>query len=338
MSRRTFPRRSIGAAALLAALALPAPAHAQASAGDKAAAEALFDRGLTLMRKNEFREACQALEQSQAIERGLGTMLYLAECYEKLGRTASAWALFREAASEARAEGQTARAEQGAARATAIEPKLSKLTVQVAPGNLVAGFELFRDGQPVGRALFGVPVPVDPGEHQLEARAPGRQPWNSVERVGADADSVSVMVPELAVDPAAAAAPPKEPAPLTASVSSTSEGGKPPATTQKTVGLLVGAAGIVALGVGGVFGARAMSKNSDAEDVCAGERCPTREGERLSDQANDAATLANVFVIGGAALAATGIVLYLTAPSPGATTASIASDGSGIRLNVGGAF
>src|SRR5262245_55428497 len=92
-------------------------AEAQVTPAEKAAAEALFDRGLTLLREGKLQEACANLEQSQAIERGIGTMLYLAECYEKSGRTASAWALFREASSEARASRQTERAEAGRQRA-----------------------------------------------------------------------------------------------------------------------------------------------------------------------------------------------------------------------------
>ena len=338
---RLRSRSAFGVAAALACLSLPALAHAQASAGDKAAAESLFDRGLSLMREGKFQEACQTLEQSQSIERGLGTMLYLAECYEKLGRTASAWALFREAASEARASGQTARADTGASRAAALEPKLSKLAVQVDPKNLIAGFELLRDGHPVGRGLYGVAVPVDPGEHQLEARAPGRLPWSRVERVGADADSVTVSVPELLSDesaPAAAA----EQLPQTGGAAVDLAAAPTPTGTssvQRTVGLVAGGAGVVAIGVGAFFGARAISKNDEAKEKgCGGSRCDSREGLDLTDDAQSAATLSNVFVIGGAALAATGVVLYLTAPTEEAPAAALSSDGRGVRLTVGGVF
>ena len=84
-------------------LCVGAGAQAQGSADQKAAAEALFDKGLAAMKQGEYAQACAFLEQSQSVERGIGTMLYLAECYEKLGRTASAWAMFREAASAAKA-------------------------------------------------------------------------------------------------------------------------------------------------------------------------------------------------------------------------------------------
>src|SRR5688500_5523674 len=98
---------------LTSALALglyTSQAAAQASASDKAAAEALFDQGLRLMKQNSFSEACPKLEESNRIDPAVGTLLYLGECYERVGKTASAWATFREAASLATNSSQPDRA------------------------------------------------------------------------------------------------------------------------------------------------------------------------------------------------------------------------------------
>src|SRR6187431_1087071 len=97
-------------------------AAAQASASDKAAAEALFDQGVRLMKQNGFAEACPKLEESYRIDPAVGTLLYLGECYERVGKTASAWATFREAASLATNSGQPDRARVAAARAQELEP------------------------------------------------------------------------------------------------------------------------------------------------------------------------------------------------------------------------
>ena len=59
-------------------------------ASDKAAAEALFDQGVRLMKQNNFAEACPKLEESDRIDPAVGTLLYLGECYERVGKTASA--------------------------------------------------------------------------------------------------------------------------------------------------------------------------------------------------------------------------------------------------------
>jgi len=54
-------------------------AHGQVTPAEKAAAEALFDRGLTLMREGKLPDACASFEQSQAIERGIGTREVIAD-------------------------------------------------------------------------------------------------------------------------------------------------------------------------------------------------------------------------------------------------------------------
>ena len=72
---------------------LPLVARAQATANDKAAAQRLYEHGYMLMEEGKVAEGCTELEKSQSIESSIGTMMYLAFCYEQLGRTASAWAM-----------------------------------------------------------------------------------------------------------------------------------------------------------------------------------------------------------------------------------------------------
>src|SRR3954462_4312170 len=97
---------------LLIALAAPGAAQAQAQpdAQQKAAAEALFDEGRQLFAQGQIEQACRKFEQSQDVAPGVGILLYLGDCYERVGRLASAWATFRSAASKASASGQAERA------------------------------------------------------------------------------------------------------------------------------------------------------------------------------------------------------------------------------------
>ena len=353
-------------------------AAAQSSSDDKAAAQALFDQGLSHMREGKLEQACGELERSEALERGIGTMLYLAECYEKLGRNASAWALFREAASVAAAQGETDRARVGNSRADRLEPTLPRLTLQVAPENHIDGFELLRNGQPVRAPSWGVAVPVDAGEHVLSARAPGKLGWTQTITVHANGERLEVQVPALAVDPAApmmmtaappggsdaaaapgALAPSAVPAgtPGTGSAAGPANGPAGPAAPpgsvafssehetwpmQRTVALVVGGTGVLALGIGGYFGLRAFDKNDEAEQYCpanlGGTRCSDRRAETLTSDAEDAATLSSVFMIGGAALAVAGIVLYVTAPDEHNPTLALQATPGEVRATVGGAF
>lgn len=292
-------------------------AAAQTSAADKAAAEALFDQGVRSMKQNNFNEACPKLEESERIDPAVGTLLYLGECYERVGKTASAWASFREAASLASNSNQADRARIAAARAQELEPKLSRLSVELAPEVArIEGVVVKRGAQRIESSLYGTPLPVDPAEYRVEVSAPGYETWSTNVRVDAGG-SASVRVPALvkapespkpavvAPPPVAAGAPPPSPPPPPARPSGP--------TLQQTLGIVVGGVGLVGVGIGSYFGVRAISRNSDAETHCPrGALCDDQQGEDLTNQAQRAARASNVaFVIGGG-LVAIGAVVYLT--------------------------
>lgn len=158
------------------------------------------------MTAGKYAEACPKFEASQQLDPGLGTMLNLAECYEKTGRTASAWAEYREAIPLARAAGSKARQDLAVERAQALEERLSTLTIRAMSGDAAdAQLEVRRDGVAVQPAELGSPIPVDPGEHLIEARAPGKAPWSSKVQVGPNAAKVSVEIPALQAEGAAPA-------------------------------------------------------------------------------------------------------------------------------------
>jgi len=304
------------------------PALAQ-SVSDKAAAEGLFDQGRAAMQEGDFNKACGLLERSQHIDPAVGTLLYLAECYEKSGRTASAWATFREAADTATAVKDTQRARTGRERAQRLEPLLSRLTIQVAPETQqLTGLVIQQRDKQLQPALFNVPVPTDPGEYTIIATAPGYESWKGTATVPEKAGRVSVSVPQLkkgsdsdalaaagATPPPAGSTAPEKPAETQgAAVDSPVSAAESKANSQRTMGLIVGAAGIVGVGIGSYFGLRAFSKNSDADGHCSNGQCD-QTGMDLTAEANNAATAANIaFGVGLAALAG-GVVLYLTAPS-----------------------
>src|ERR1044071_7524440 len=118
--------RRVGYLWFVAAFVATSPIRAQ-SASDKATAEALFGEGRRLMAQANYRDACPKFEASLKLDPGVGAMLNLADCYEKNGQTASAWAEFLEASSAARVAGSRDREELARSRAAALEPKLSRL-------------------------------------------------------------------------------------------------------------------------------------------------------------------------------------------------------------------
>jgi len=297
-------------------LLFAARAGAQASASEKAAAEALFDQGVRLLKQNSFAEACPKLEESQRIDPAVGTLLYLAECYERSGRTASAWATFREAASLATHSGQADRARIATSRAQDLEPKLSHLSVELAPDVAsVPGVVVKRGDQRIEPSLYGTPLPVDPGEYVVQVSAPGYEPWSAPVKVEGGGGSATVRVPGLVKLPESKVPHPETPA---AAVKAERRPAPPPhhehgLTTQQTLGLFTGAVGVVGVGIGSYFGVRAIGHNSDAETHCSKPKlCEDGTGVDLTKKAQREATAANIAFAAGGVLVATGAVLYLT--------------------------
>src|SRR3954454_5915906 len=114
------------AAALIVAVVLAAPAAA-APPRDPAAAEWLFREGRTLMKKRDFLGACPKLEESLRLDPAVGTLMNLAECEERIGRTASAWQRWGAAADELPARDR--RRQAALSRARSLEMRLARLSI-----------------------------------------------------------------------------------------------------------------------------------------------------------------------------------------------------------------
>ena len=329
------------AAALSLSLAWSGAALAQ-SASAKPAAEALFEEGRRLIAEGKILEACPKFADSQQLDASSGTLLNLANCYEKLGRTASAWATYKEAASLASANGRADHLAVAQKRAEALAPKLSRVTVKVTTP--VDGLEIKRDGVSVTRAEWGLAIPIDPGPHNFEVSAAGYKSWGGSIQVAPDGSTTALVIPALeAIVVAAPAPPPGAPSDATAtqapvetkpaSDTATHDGPRP----QRTVGLVVGAVGVVAMGVGGGIGLAAKSKYDGSLASCPvdKDRC-TADGVTQRNDARALGNAATVLVAVGAAAVVGGVVLWLTAPEgktkEGKTTASL-----GIVPSLGGA-
>jgi hypothetical protein len=306
----THRRTALAATLVLAQLAMALPAMAQ-SPSDKALAQSLFDEGKKLMGEEKYAEACPKLAESQKLDPGGGTLLNLAVCHQKEGKTATAWAEFEEALSQAKKEGRAEREAFAREHIAEIEPKLSRLTIAVTPAAAnVAGLQVKLDGGAIGKAAWGAAIPVDPGKHTLEATAPGKKTWTGDVEIGADADKKSIEVPALADAPAEA--------PKTTTTNTTTD---VTPSNQKTIGFIVGGVGVVALGVGAVFGIRSFSKWSERNDNCPNDVCNAKAKE-AADSATTSANIANVGVGVGLVAIGVGAFLILTAPSAPEKTAS----------------
>jgi hypothetical protein len=283
----------------------------------------LFNEARGLIGQGKFDQACPKLEAASKLYAGSGVLLNLGDCYEHLGRTASAWNEFGEAVSAAERAGRADDQAEAKRRQAALDPKLSKMVIHVA--KVSPGLVVKRDGTALDPTVWGIAIPVDPGSHAVMAGAAGRSPWSTTVNVTDPGKTVTVDVPDLpqipttplVVAPIPLASPPPQ-APVAAPASQTPA--EPPSespsggstsywTGRRVGGVVVAGVGVVGLGVGGILGLAAKSKFNSAEN----EASPERESDSAS-----AVSLGNVatsFVIGGAVVAAAGLVVWLTASS-----------------------
>jgi serine/threonine-protein kinase len=333
--------RGACAAALVVGLTLAATARAQApgAGNDKVAAEALFEDGRRLVTAGNYAEACPKFADSQRLDPSPGTLLNLASCYEKSGRSATAWATYKEAASAANAAGRSDYVATAQRHAEALSPKLAHLTMLVPTP--VDGLQITRDGVRIDRAEWGLAIPIDAGKHAIEASAPGHKSWSSSVDVAQDGAQASVTVPALEALPAEALPPPVQPPPtVTAPVSPPppSEGDASTGSGQRAAGLILGGAGVVGLGLGTAFAVIAKNKYNDSLANCHTDDPNVCNSTGLSarNDARSAGDVASVAVGVGAAALVGGAVIWLTAPRAGSPP-STGSARVGIAPTLGGA-
>jgi hypothetical protein len=323
-----------------------------AHAGDATLAETLFREGKALMEAKNYAAACPKLGESYRQDPATGTLLALAMCQEREGKLASAWATYHAVVGRAEREGRRDRAEAAERRAKALEPRLSYLTVDV-PQDVAAvrGLVVERDGVPLPQAAWGSAMPTDPGSHVVEVSADERVPFRQTVEIAAEAAREVVRIPMLEPAPGSgpeAAAVPLAPAatgaPVPVPVPKPAQNPGPPADRAEApsslplVGLIVGSAGLVSLGVGTAFGIKAKNLDDQArENGCdqATGYCSTDAALADSQDARTAGNTATALFIVGGALVATGATLYLVGSAKDSSRASLRMSPLVARESVG---
>jgi hypothetical protein len=277
-----------------------------------AAAEQLFVEGRRLLDSGAVEPACRHLQSSYELDPGLGTLLLLGHCLEELGKTASAWATFLKAASLATLRDQTERARIARVRAAALEPRLSRLAIELDSGQDASLLSVSRDGASIPAETAGIPVPVDPGKHSISVTSKGKRPFDVVVDVPPGPSVTSIRAPRLKPALERPAAPRANAASVSAEPLRALESG---GSTQARAGYWVGAAGLAGAGVGTVFGLLARERYDASLDHCRTETLCTDRGLALRAQAETRATVATVAFVSAGALLGLGATLVWTAPS-----------------------
>jgi hypothetical protein len=355
---------TIAVPVVLAAAFAPAPARAQASE-NTTIAESLFHDAQTRLAAGDVAAACDLFARSQRVEGALGTLLNLAACHEREGKTASAWTEFQNAIGWAVRIGDHAREQYARAHVASLDKELHRIVIEVTEA--APGMQVRLDDAPLPRDALGTAIPLDPGEHSIEVAASGKAPWVRKINLGpaAGTDRIEVKLEPLtsaAPEPPAAPPPPSTvdstvpPAPSTAPIPPVEAGAwqtpsltapneasvsaPHPANGKRIAGFVVGGVGVVGVGAAVALGI-AMAEHASDRDALCPPASPCGNQRAFDD--DHAARLDQqwMFVAGavGIAALATGTYLILTshdAPPSAARNlhvdATASSGGATLRL------
>jgi hypothetical protein len=235
----------------------------------------LFQKGRAMMQEaGKLDDACTTLTSSYDLHKRGDTLLNLAECHRRQGKTATAWREFDEAIRYAEAVEFTEAIAAAAKLRDDLAKELSKLIVEV-PSDFAAQPTLvvILDGKKLPKEQWGQQLFVDPGLHAVTASAEGYEPFDGSTEVKKLADRAVITVAMKKVP--APPEPPPPPAPKKKVVP------PPPPPKEEPGGVpawsvIVGGAGVAMLGVSVAFGVDTVNVKGELDDACGAERksCP----------------------------------------------------------------
>ena len=152
------------------------------------AAEDTFARGREQMKQGNYAAACAEFELSQRLDPQFGTQYNLAGCYEKTGKLATAWNLYRELARSDTNANRRAKAVGLAGSLARRVPKL-KLVLPKKPN----GVQVSMNGANAS-ALIGIETPVDLGSYGLVVSATGYRAWRKTIEITEESKVITVVI------------------------------------------------------------------------------------------------------------------------------------------------
>jgi hypothetical protein len=300
-----------------------------ARADDVAGAQALFDQGIADLNAGKLDQACKELAESLSKHDDSGTKGALATCYGKTGKLASAWKLWKDLADTAPAPELRSDA---AREAAALEPRLPRYVIK-APA--IPGLVVAIGASNISDFTVTVPLPIDPGQLDVSAKAPGYKPWSSTIALKEGAVTV-VEVPALVQIPLAER-------PGYANYESDMHS----RNLHHLVAYGLAGAGVVAMVIGGALGAHAGSEFSTAKSDCDNmiDACPgsgLAAANSAFKSAQGAANASTALFVVGPVLVAGAAVSWFTAPhaetAPTAMRVTPAVDGHSVGVVLSGGF
>jgi hypothetical protein len=316
-------RRALVTSCLAFGLNAPTLLAQTADDATRAAARSLGYEGIADFQAGNFAAAADKLDRAYRALSVPSLGLWSARALEKTGKLVAAAERYLEVQRldpgsggavdvqrQAQADAKTEHA--------ALLPRIPNIIIQVE-GAAPQEVAVTVNGAPVPGSLIGIKRPVDPGSVKLEADHGGRHASETATLREGESKTVTLrFAPASAVESAAVpaavlAAPPAAPPAPNAANQPADAASASSGSGLRTIGFVTLAAGGVGIITGAVTGLVANSRKGSIEG-CEDTRCPPSASDDVESY-NQLRTVSSVAFIGGGVLAATGIVLVLTAPS-----------------------
>jgi hypothetical protein len=301
----------------------------------------LFQKGKKLLAEKRYKDACATFEKVDKLEPAIGAKLNVAKCYEEWGKLGQAYRWYSDAERMAN-DTKDKRASKIKDLMVALDPDVPKLTLHVIPADadrVVGAVSL--DGVRVPDAQLEVAFRIDPGPHEITYTNPAGKRITKTIPVGrGDQSELTLELPKHGsnIKP-----PPVE---QPANGGATTLADTPPPTTpdpgrnRRLIGLSLGGAGVLGVGIASILTLSARSSYKDAlanhcmgkTDLCDDEGLDTTRAARTRANVATAVTVVSLAAIGG------GAFLYFTAPRRMRTEHALYVAPHGHGLVVGGRF
>lgn len=274
-------------------------------------ADKLFQKAKKLHAEKKYAEACPTYEEVDKTDPAIGSKLNVAKCYEDWGKLATAYTWYVQADKMA-TDAKDDRAPKIKAVIEELDTNVPRITLKIPDGADPDVLDtLTLDGQPIPEDWLNEQQRIDPGPHVIEFTVEGqkKKKMAPVERGGESELSLDIPKgvgkkprPPKKKDGEVLPPPPPPPA--------------DPGKTRRWLGIGIGGAGVIAVGVASVLTLTARSSYKSAlADHCMGmtSACDA-EGYKLTHDARTRANVATVVTLIGVAAIGGGAFLYFTAP------------------------
>lgn len=296
-----------------------APALAQSSeSAARAAARKLGYDGVDALQQGQYAVASEKLEKAYAVLRVPSLGVWSARALAKLDKLVEATDRYLEVSRLPLGAGDLevqAKAQLDAqAELEATQQQTPSLVVRLQ-GAEASSVRISVDGAPLASQLVGEGSPLNPGRHHVEGTQGDQHVSAEVTLARGEQRQVTLdfragSATQTSTSESAAGEP------AARSESSRVDAGVGPNKSRRLAGWVALGGGVIGVAVGGVAGVLALSQRGalDKNPACADDHsCPHALAGNVSTL-NTLRTVSTVSFIAGGALAATGIVLIVTAP------------------------